>query len=154
MDQAILQTDVFPKNRSMFGLDASPQMCRQAFRELIRRKHSPKLVNGIGHTLPFCDAAFNQVVSTFPAPFIAELETMKEVYRILLPGGEFVVLLTAWFKGGGLIKRLWAWIFRGVLNPGPDEPLLRQHFEVLPWNVEVLTPEFMENNLLVIRCRK
>jgi ubiquinone/menaquinone biosynthesis C-methylase UbiE len=136
------------------GLDASPQMCRKASRKMKRQNCTPHLVNGISQALPYPTAAFEQVVATFPAPYIVDPATLAEIYRILKPGGELRVLLTAWFKGTSLFQKIWAWLFRGVLNPGPQSSTISAIFEVQPWQVFIEKNEFQENQLLIISCLK
>jgi ubiquinone/menaquinone biosynthesis C-methylase UbiE len=67
-------------------------------------------------------ASLNQVVATFPTEYIFDPATVKEVYRILLPGGRLVVLLVAWITGRGLLERAAAWLFRVTKQAPPETP--------------------------------
>lgn len=78
------------------GVDRELAMLRAAARA---RPPSAALVQADAMRLPFTDATFAAVVSTFPAPFILNPVTLGEVRRVLRPGGVFVVVI------GGTIDR-------------------------------------------------
>jgi ubiquinone/menaquinone biosynthesis C-methylase UbiE len=95
----------------VFGLDRSPQMGRQASARLLRSGCTPALVNGLAQALPYPSGIFYTVVSTFPSEYIFHRQTLAEVWRVLAPGGEFVVLPLAWITGRRPLERLAAWWF-------------------------------------------
>ena len=105
-----------------FGMDASKQMGRLAQSNIRKAGIVPLLVNGYAQSMPFPDASLNQVVATFPTEYIFDPATVKEVYRILLPGGRLVVLLVAWITGRGLLERAAAWLFRVTKQAPPETP--------------------------------
>jgi SAM-dependent methyltransferase len=45
--------------------------------------------------LPFIDASFDSVVSTFPTDYIFDPAALGEIVRVLRPGGRLVVVLGA-----------------------------------------------------------
>ena len=45
--------------------------------------------------LPFADASFDNVVSTFPTEYIADPRALAEIARVLRPGGRLIVVLGA-----------------------------------------------------------
>ena len=71
-----------------FGLDESPQMVRQAGRRLRRLGQAVKLTRGMAMHLPFLEDTFESVVAIFPAEFIFEAQTLREIWRVLVPGGR------------------------------------------------------------------
>lgn len=94
------------------GLDESRQMARLAGKRLRDSGGAQiNLVRGLAQALPFPAASLNTVVSTFPAEYIFDAQTMREVHRVLQPGGSLVILPAAWITGGALLDRLAAWIF-------------------------------------------
>lgn len=109
------------------GLDASPQMSRQARRRLQRKRLEARLIRGRAQTLPFVDGTFQQVVATFPSEYILSTETLAEIYRVLAAGGEAIVTPFAWITGHKLLERGAAWLFR-VTGEAPE------------WNDRWLTP--------------
>jgi SAM-dependent methyltransferase len=85
------------------AVDASPQMVRAARRTLARRRlpHDTDTVQlARAQALPFADAAFDTVVSTFPAPYIADPASLREIARVLRPGGRLVIV-----EGASLLPR-------------------------------------------------
>lgn len=101
------------------GLDESPQMSRQANRRLIAKGFQPFLIHGLAQSLPFSDSHFRQIVSTFPSEYIYHPKTLLELYRVLRPGGELLVLPVAWITGPKWYDRLAAALFR-VTGQSPE----------------------------------
>jgi ubiquinone/menaquinone biosynthesis C-methylase UbiE len=93
------------------GVDLSPQMVRIAARKLRVRGLPLILAQGQAQALPFADATFDSVVSTFPAEFILERVTVEEVARVLRPGGRFVVVANAYLTGRDLPSRFLEWLY-------------------------------------------
>jgi ubiquinone/menaquinone biosynthesis C-methylase UbiE len=57
---------------------------------------SPALVRADVRQLPFPGGLFSGAVSTFPADFIFQPRTLREVHRILRPGGRWIILPAAY----------------------------------------------------------
>jgi ubiquinone/menaquinone biosynthesis C-methylase UbiE len=95
-----LQLDLIRAGYRAWGVDLSPQMMRQA-RAKFRRLGVPLCAcRARAQALPFPDACFDSVVSTFPSDYIAHSSTINEIARVLRPGGRLVVV-----PGGWLIPR-------------------------------------------------
>lgn len=102
-------------NRNGFqaiGLDESPQMIRQARRNLGRSNLPANLSRGYAQFLPFPSRAFDGVVSTFPSEYIADPRTLSEVRRVLKNDGRFIIVPAAWAGGASLLERGSRWLFR------------------------------------------
>lgn len=78
------------------GLDLSAGMLRQAAAGAGRTGVAVPLVQADALTLPFVDAAFDTVWTAFGAvPFVADsAAVMREVHRVLRPGGRWVFAVT------------------------------------------------------------
>ena len=99
------------------AIDASPQMVAGARRTLARRGLAGAdvvVAQGKAQALPFADAAFDVVVSTFPAPYIGDLATLREVARVLRPGGQIIIVMGAQLTPGALWRTLLAGVARLV----------------------------------------
>ncbi|HEA83726.1 MAG TPA: class I SAM-dependent methyltransferase [Thermodesulfobacterium geofontis] len=80
--------ELHKKGFEVIGLDSSKEMLKVA------RKKVPELlfINGDAYFLPFKDQVFNLVVSITMFEFIKEpTKVMKEIYRVLKPGGEVLI---------------------------------------------------------------
>lgn len=89
------------------GIDLSRQMGALARKRVLALSGcAPDLARADALRLPFPDAAFDAALSTFPAEFVFHPETLREVARVLRPGGRFVIVPTAQFRGEELATRL------------------------------------------------
>jgi ubiquinone/menaquinone biosynthesis C-methylase UbiE len=103
------------------GVDCSPQMVRITARKLRQRGLPPTLARGRAQAIPFANATFDTVVSTFPAGFIVERATMAEVMRVLRPSGRFVVVIGASLTRRDLPGRFLAWLY-AITGQRPSLP--------------------------------
>lgn len=137
------------------GVDLSPQMARIAAGKLRAQDLPLALVRGRAQALPFADATFHGVVSTFPAEFIVQRVVMEEVARVLRPGGRFVVVLGASLTGRDLLSRFIEWLYvvtgqRPPLPPAEELALpagLVVRWEEVPgdgWVAQILVGEKAE----------
>jgi ubiquinone/menaquinone biosynthesis C-methylase UbiE len=94
------------------GLDRSKQMGRLAARNLKREGCLCNLIHGDSDHLPFAPASFDQVVATFPSEFISYPQTLDEIFQVLKPGGQLVVLPVAWITGKSWLERGAASLFQ------------------------------------------
>lgn len=150
-----LQARLLAEARQGFGLDESRQMGRQAQRRLLRKGFTPCLVRGLAQALPYPADTFDQVAATFPSEYIVDSSTLTEIYRVLRPGGEAVLLLLAWITEKRWYGRLAAWLFR-VTGQAPRqwepqylEPVQRMGFESRAENITLKS-----SILLVIHLKK
>jgi SAM-dependent methyltransferase len=92
-----LVADMAAAGYSCTAVDRSPQMVA-ATRARLRRRgllDRTPVHNADVQALPFADASFDSVVSTFPTEYIYDPATMREIGRVLRPGGRLVVVLSA-----------------------------------------------------------
>ena len=114
----------------------------------------PLLVIGYAQLIPFPSSYFHQVVSTFPSEFIFSDQALSEIYRVLLPGGKFVLLPVAWITGSGLADRLAAGLFH-VTGQAPQlDHRVLQPFEQAGFNLHVETRSFATSQALIIQASK
>ena len=71
------------RNLHAVGLDLSPAMQRVTARKMARRGVWTPRVRGVVQRMPFADGCFDTIISTFPAGFIAQPATLREVARLL-----------------------------------------------------------------------
>lgn len=117
-----LLKDLLDRGIDAVGLDESWQMSALAFKRLQNSGFDPLLVNGYAQLFPFSTGSFDQVVATFPSDYVTHPSTVREISRILTPGGQFVLIPLAWITGYQWPDRLAAWLFR-ITGQAPK----RQH---------------------------
>ncbi len=105
------------------GVDESSQMLHQAQRR-IRRTNSRNihLIRGRGGSIPLQSHSYNVVVATFPTEYIYESRTIDEIQRVLRPGGQAVILISAQVGGGRLIEKLLRKIY-AITRQSPDSDM-------------------------------
>lgn len=136
-----------------YGIDISKEMGLIAREKMTRFSHTSRLTNAYAQSLPFLYQSFAQVVSTFPTGFIFEQETIEEIYRVLKPRGELIILLSAWTTGKSLPERfsqLIMYLFGQFTSNIEDNFYFKQsNFKV---HKELL--ELEHSKMLIIRAKK
>jgi len=94
------------------GYDLSPFMSRIAQGKCNQHGLTIPLSRGRAQQLPFPSGTFNSVVSTFPAEFVLQADTLNEIHRVLTAEGVFVMVPVAFLSGRGLLPRFAEWLFR------------------------------------------
>ena len=131
-----LQRVLLSRGLLAVGIDESAPMGRLAKKNLSRaflrnpEPYSPpaqnetfkgiNLTRGLAQHLPFPSECFDTLVATFPAEYIFQAMTLEEAYRVLNPGGKFVILPGASILGRGFMDRVMALIFRITGETPPD----------------------------------
>jgi ubiquinone/menaquinone biosynthesis C-methylase UbiE len=133
------------------GLDESRQMGKLARNRLLAGGHnSINLARGLAQSMPFRNAAFDTVLSTFPSEYIFAADTLAEVQRVLAPGGKLIVLPVAW-PGNPLLR----WLFRAT-GESPArlseavETKLRQPFVEAGFRTEIQILDVKSGILMVV----
>ncbi|HZR64390.1 MAG TPA: class I SAM-dependent methyltransferase [Terriglobales bacterium] len=88
--------DVFIKKRfpqiDLVGLDPDPKALARARNKAARAAVAIQFDQGFGDQLPYAEASFDRALSSFMFHHLAseeKLKTLREVHRVLKPGGEF-----------------------------------------------------------------
>jgi len=119
------------RGQRAWGVDLSLPMARRAARRVRARRGVPRVVQARAQALPWPSASVDWVFSTFPAPYIADPATAREIARVLRPGGQVGVLLTV--SGGPLAwwERALRWAARRAgAEPSPETVLQRVYATV------------------------
>ncbi len=114
-----LLADMAEAEHTCFAVEQSPQMVAAARETLQRRKLDEKawVIQGSAQHLPFSNASFDTVVSTFPSEYIYDPNTIAEVERVLRPAGRLIVIEGANLLPVGFLQPLLAFIQALVYGP-------------------------------------
>jgi ubiquinone/menaquinone biosynthesis C-methylase UbiE len=107
-----LQLDLHAAGYHVIGHDLSSYMGRVAARKMRQHGLNPALTRGLAQKLPFKSGAFAAVVSTFPTNFILQPETLRDVFRVLQPGGNFVIVPNGVLTSRGATETGLEWLYR------------------------------------------
>jgi ubiquinone/menaquinone biosynthesis C-methylase UbiE len=119
-----LQEHLLKGGKPIFGLDESRQMGSLTRRRLSGLGLDFKLARGLAQRAPFQSAAFRRIVATFPSEYIAEQHTIREIRRLLQPGGRLIVAPTAWLTGSSASHRAAAGLLRATNESPPRQRLV------------------------------
>lgn len=142
----------------IFGLEPSSQMVQIAAHRLVSKGYLVCLTLGISQAIPFANEAFDQVVSTFPAEFITDKNTLNEIRRVLKPGGKLVILRFAWLSSKRWPYKATTWLFRLVGEaPAGGQPLpadeLATPFQSAGFSVNIEQIDLGHSGLVIICCQ-
>jgi ubiquinone/menaquinone biosynthesis C-methylase UbiE len=122
-----VQIELLEAGYQPVGLDLSRSMGHFARRKLLRLGLPANLVRGNALRLPFGNRSFDAVFSTFPTDFFIRTETLSEVWRVLKPGGRFVVVINGLLTSRHVSARVIESLYRvtGQRGPWPGKPQKR-----------------------------
>jgi len=95
-----LLIEMTKRNFHVFGIDSSQAMVNITKKKLRRRNLELPVIRGLIGQMPFKDHSFDTILSTFPADYIFDPATWREVARLLQDncrvlekaGGQFVII--------------------------------------------------------------
>lgn len=154
-------------DRVVVGLDLSPYMSRMARARLRKARAEAGLLRGHAQDLPLSTSSFDAVLSTFPTEFVVHPDTLAAVWRVLKPGGRFVIVPEGHLVERGPLSRFIEWLYlitgqRGGAFALEDatEPAaeassgLRQRLEASGFRVRVKHVQFPGSGATVIIAEK
>ncbi len=106
-----LLNEMLARGFKAYGIDASGPMLRQAQAKLAAKDWHSRLVRARVTNLPFPDQSFETVVSTFPSNYIMQVAALKEINRVLYPGGRLVIVDDAELRPFNRRAKILIWLY-------------------------------------------
>jgi len=149
-----IQLALVDRGMEIIGLEASPQMARLSYSKINGIQKLPEIVTGYAQLMPFPDNSFNQLLATFPSDYIFKPITLGEIWRVLMPGGECIILPAAWITAKALPFQWAARLFE-VTGQVPDTlPDWADIFHQAGFKAELIPIEISRSRLILIRAMK
>lgn len=145
-----MQIDLRAAGYRPVALDLSPAMGRIARRKLHRWGYNPQLVRGMGQALPFPDNAFPAAISTFPTPFIMEPDTLREIGRVLQPGGRLVIVFGGILTGKNAAAGALELAYRVTGQRGPWPAGLEDRLHAAGLSAQIVTEQLPRSQAYVL----
>jgi ubiquinone/menaquinone biosynthesis C-methylase UbiE len=141
-----------------FGLDESWQMIHLA-RANLRHANLPVLLTrSYAQQIPYATGCFDCILSTFPSEYIMDTRTLKELMRVLKPGGHVVVLPVAGMRGPALPDRFASWLFRITGQSAEVTSEIESHyrntFSQAGFQVQITRTEIRQSTVMIILAEK
>ena len=149
-----LQAKLISIGVSIMGMDISRQMGKIARKRLQAMEVDYNLINGDGQQIPFPSEYFDQVAVTFPTEYIIKPTTLKEIIRVLKPGGGLVIIPVAWINGKTILARAAAALFRITGQAGDWDNKYLDPFKQAGFHVEVQRRMVKESTVLILTATK
>lgn len=145
-------------NIQAIGLDESWQMTTLARNKLDMYNFPISLVNGVAQSLPFRDSIFDQIVATFPSDYIYNEDTLLDIHRVLLHGGELIIIPVAWITSNNLKYLLPSIVFSISMQSPIDiesySKLWRDILDRSAFQAQIKFLELQSSRLMVIIAKK
>jgi ubiquinone/menaquinone biosynthesis C-methylase UbiE len=110
----------------MAGLDRAPGMVHLTKQRLAARGCTSNLCVGSAYALPWPDARFDAVLSTFAFSAFPDADrALDEMVRLIKPGGRMIIVDAGEAADGNLFARFLAWLWEAFGDYMRDEvPLM------------------------------
>ena len=106
-----LLLDLLRTGHEAVGLDSSRQMTHLTARRLRKHGYPTQILRAHAQHIPLADETFTCVLSTFPSEYILDPMTLKEIWRVLKPGGQAVIIGVERITGRGIHDRFASWLY-------------------------------------------
>ena len=94
----------------IYGCDLSKQMVKISSRRL--KDLEAKILRANNKKLPFKDNCFSKIIATFPSDYIFSNDFLKESQRLLMIGGELIILISVNFEKNDIISRFYGMLYK------------------------------------------
>ena len=149
-----LLLDFHRKGYNVVGIDVSKQMTRITARRLQRNGFQPAVLRAHAQYIPLPANTFAAIIATFPSEYILERETLREIRRVLRPGGELIVIGVESITGRGLHDRLANRLYRFTGQAGDPVDEWMQPLAELDFIPKLERVQQPRANVLRFRARK
>jgi ubiquinone/menaquinone biosynthesis C-methylase UbiE len=100
-----------PEGLRFVAVEPNPHMYGHLFKEAEAREQEVTVVTADAHALPFQDGSVDAVLSTLVLCSVGGLDrVLREVHRILKPGGRFIFIEHVGAPEGSWLRRFQRWV--------------------------------------------
>lgn len=149
-----LQLDFHEAGYKTVAYDYSPQMGQIASAKLQRNGIKTNFARGMAQQLPFANASFSAIVTTFPTHFIIQPETLTEAHRVLKEGGCLIAVLNGTLTGDGILKSFIEWLYVITGQRDSEGQSTLDYFAGYGFNVEAVEVDCNSSKAQLIILKK
>lgn len=151
---AVFHRDLIEAGYRVIGIDRSPYMGRIGQRRLRDEGIDPLLARADARAIPLPPESVGAVVSTFPTEFIIHPATLREVRRILKPGGRLVVVFNGILTGSQPHSRFIEWLYRVTGQRGPWPGDIEDRIREAGFDLQMVTEPLERSRVLLFIATK
>lgn len=149
-----LQVALAKKGYLIYAQDISFNMANISKNRLIRHNCPSNVICADNSFIPLTNSSIDVVIATFPTEYILDKKTLNEIFMILRPGGELIILLNTLKAGNSLIHmvnlRIWKF-FEHVKN---TDTILLQELKSTRFHVKEIEHKYDNSILYFIKATK
>ena len=153
-----LQVELYRQGLFPVGLDESRQMAAIGFVNILRNNFRPRLLRGLAQALPFAPLTFDSVIITFPSEYISEKQTLAELWRVIKPSGQLIVVPMARISGKSALDRAAIWLFQitGQAENSSEnlESRLKLFFDQAGFQTSIINEHVRDSSVTVVLAVK
>jgi len=149
-----LQVALANKGYLNYAQDISFNMVKISTNRLIRHNCTSNVICADNSFIPLKNSSIDVVIATFPTEYILDKKTLNEIFMILRPGGELVILLNTLKAGNSLIHMAYLILWKHFKHVVSTKAILLQELESTRFHVKEIEHIYDNSILYFIKATK
>jgi len=149
-----LQVALANKGYLNYAQDISFNMVKISTNRLIRHNCTSNVICADNSFIPLKNSSIDVVIATFPTEYILDKKTLNEIFMILRPGGELVILLNTLKAGNSLIHMANLILWKHFKHVVSTKAILLQELESTRFHVKEIEHIYDNSILYFIKATK
>ena len=150
------QEHLLKNDFNIIGIYESSSMAKISRRRL-KTYSRARLVRANVLNLPFLSNQFDRIIAIFPSEYVFLTVYQEEIYKLLKPGGCFIILLGVEFTGNSIRDKIYRMIYSITgqqINPNIARAILDQNQFSRFKNVSFVDKKLNTHKLIILIAEK